>query len=97
MENNASLLKQKMTGEDGVTEEEDDVRLDASNMHGAPRYAHVGNKAGIGGARRQQNSIKLKENMGVRKVKKSSSGIASQLAEPAKKSKKGKAPRPPSP
>ena len=46
MENNASLLRHK-AGEEGVTEEEDEGRLDASNMHGAPRYH--GNK----GARRQ--------------------------------------------
>lgn len=40
-----------MPGEDGVTEEEYDGKLDASGMHGAPRYAHGANKAGVAGRR----------------------------------------------
>ena len=94
MENNASLLKHKVAGEDGLTDEEDDGKLDASNMHGGPRYSH-GNKTG--GVRRQQPSIKIRENAGLRKVKKSQTGINQQLLEPVKKSKKAKAPRPSSP
>mmetsp|Transcript_17043 Transcript_17043/g.22954 ORF Transcript_17043/g.22954 Transcript_17043/m.22954 type:complete len:100 (+) Transcript_17043:278-577(+) len=44
LENNVSLLKHR--GEEAVlTEEETDRELDASNMHGAPRYAHA-NRAG---------------------------------------------------
>ena len=92
MENNASLLKHKVAGEDGVTEEEDDGKLDA--RFSGQQHAH-GNKAG--GMRRQQPSIKIRENAGLRKVKKSQVGINQQLLEPVKKSKKAKAPRPSSP
>ena len=51
MENNGSLLKHKVAGE--MTEEDDDSRLDASNMHGAPKYAH-GNAGKTGATRRVQ-------------------------------------------
>ena len=40
LENNVSLLRQQRGEDAGLTEEETDSKLDASNMHGAPRYQH---------------------------------------------------------
>ena len=57
-----------------MTEEDDDSRLDASNMHGAPKYAH-GNAGKTGATRRMQPQIRIRETQGIKKLKKNSSGM----------------------